>query len=195
MLCVEEMFLSCQTDVKELICREPVVAHITLRRPTVRVARRLDGTWGAARLFPPPRFGDQSPEVSIENGAVEIFDPLKPRAGTMILRDLSMIVSPAAVVLSDAGAAGKRNVQGMLSGENLRRVEFHGTIDATNPGFSISGEVEGLQVSPELYDSLPGPITDKFTMLRALRAEGQMSFSLAYESKAEACSGFRWRAN
>ncbi len=186
MACIEEMFIACQTDVKELICRDPVVTHITLRRPTVRVTRRLDGTWSAARLFPPPRFGNQSPEVSIENGTIEIFDPLKTRAGTLILRDLSMTVSPAALASSDPGAAGKRNVQGVLAGDHFRRVEFHGTIDAVNPGFSLSGEVEGLQVSPELFESLPGPIADKLAALRGLRTEGQMSFSLAYDSKADA---------
>ena len=73
----------------------------------------------------------------------------------------------------------------MLSGENFRRLEFHGTTDPNNPGFSLSGEVEGLQVSPELYDSLPAPISDKLAALRALRAEGQMNFSLAYDSKAQ----------
>ncbi len=70
----------------------------------------------------------------------------------------------------------------MLSSANIRRVEFHGTIDANSSGFSLSGEVEGLQISPELDESLPGPIADK---LAALRAEGQMNFSLAYDSKAE----------
>ena len=54
LISVEEMFLTCQTDVKELICREPAVTHVTLRRPTVRVTRRLDGTWSAAGSSPAP---------------------------------------------------------------------------------------------------------------------------------------------
>ncbi|MGD0384165.1 MAG: hypothetical protein ABSA77_11630, partial [Thermoguttaceae bacterium] len=57
---VEEMFIACQTDVKELICRDPVVTHVTLRRPTIWATRRPDGTWSAAKLFPPPRLGNQS---------------------------------------------------------------------------------------------------------------------------------------
>jgi hypothetical protein len=183
---VEEMFIACQTDVKELICRDPVVTHVTLRRPTIWVTRRPDGTWSAAKLFPPPRFGNQSPEVTIENGTIEIFDPLKPRASTLILRDLNMTVSPAILSSSDPGAAPKRNLQGMFAGDNFQRVEFRGSIDAFGPDFSLSGEVEGLRVSPELHESLPGPIADKLAALRKLRAEGQMSFSLAYDSKAPA---------
>ncbi|MGD0518703.1 MAG: hypothetical protein ABSA26_14305, partial [Thermoguttaceae bacterium] len=181
---VEEMFIACQTDVKELICRDPVVTHVTVRRPTIRVTRRPDGTWSAAKLFPPPHFGNQSPQVTIENGTIEIFDPLKPRAATLILRDLNMTVSPAVLSSSDPGAAPKRNLQGVFAGDHFRRVEFHGSIDAFGPEFSLSGEVEGLRVSPELYESLPSPIADKLAALRELRAEGKMSFNLAYDSKA-----------
>src|SRR3989304_4796869 len=53
-----EMFITCQTDVKELICSDPVVKRVTVRRPTIRVTHRLDGTWSAAKLFPAPRFGN-----------------------------------------------------------------------------------------------------------------------------------------
>jgi hypothetical protein len=182
---VDEMFISCQSDVKELILSDPKVTHVTIRRPTIRITRRLDGTWSASRLLPPPRFGNQSPEVSIENGTIEIFDPLKPRSSTLILRDLNMTGSPAALSPSDPVGAPKRNVHGILAGDNIRRVEFHGTIDPASSAFSLSGDVEGLQVSPELHDSLPGPIADKFASLRALRADGQMNFSLAYDSKAD----------
>lgn len=188
---IEEMFIACQTDVKELIIRDPVVTRVTVRRPTIYVTRRGDGAWSAAKLFPPPRFGDRSPEVTVENGAIEVFDPLKARAAALILRDLNMTVSPAVLSSSDPGAAPKRNVQGMLAGDNFRRVEFHGTIDAFGPDFSISGEVESLRVSPDLHESLPGPIADKLDALKELRAEGQLSFSLAYDSKAAAPLQFR----
>jgi len=63
----------------------------------------------------------------------------------------------------------------MLASENIRRVEFHGTIDAISSNFSLSGEVEGMQVSPELHESLPGPLADKLAALRALRAEVQLT--------------------
>ncbi len=61
---VEEMFIACQTDMKELIIRDPVVTHVTVRRPMLYVTHRPDGTWSAAKLFPPPRFGNQSPETN-----------------------------------------------------------------------------------------------------------------------------------
>ncbi|HEY4761249.1 MAG TPA: hypothetical protein VIH42_11770, partial [Thermoguttaceae bacterium] len=72
---IEELFLACQTDLKELMLHDPLVTHITVRRPTVRVTRRPEGTWSAAKLLPLPRFGNQSPEITIENGVIEIFDP------------------------------------------------------------------------------------------------------------------------
>jgi len=182
---VEELFIACQTDVKELILRDPAVTHVTVRRPTVRVTRRLDGAWSAARLFPPPRFGNQSPEVTIENGTIEIFDPLKSPTSTLILRDLNMTVSPATLASSDPAAVPRRNIQGMLTGDSIRRMEFRGAVDALGSAFSLTGEVEGLQVTPELRESLPGPIAEKLAALGELRAEGRMNFGLAYDPKAE----------
>lgn len=183
---VEEIFIACQTDVKELICRNPIITHVTMRRPTVRIARRPDGTWSAAKLFPPPRFGNQSPEVTIENGTIEIFDPLKTPTSTLILRDLNITMSPATLLSSDVSAVPKRKIQGMLAGDNFRRIEFRGDIDAFGSAFSLTGELEGLQVTPELCESLPGPIAEKLSELPELRAEGRMSFGLAYDPKTDA---------
>ncbi|MGW8256094.1 MAG: hypothetical protein ACWGMZ_01270, partial [Thermoguttaceae bacterium] len=39
---IEEMFLACQTDMKELLCGDPVIRHVTIRRPTIYVTRRRD---------------------------------------------------------------------------------------------------------------------------------------------------------
>jgi hypothetical protein len=180
---VEEMFVFCQTDMKELICRDPVVTRVTVRRPTIWMTRRLDGTWSASKLFPAPRFGNQSPEVIIENGAVEIFDPQKNPSSTLILRDVNITFSPASFS-TDPSAVPKRKVQGMLVSDNFRRVEFRGEIDAFGPAFSIAGGVELLQVNPELHDSLPAPIADKISKLRELRAEGRLTFGLSHDPKA-----------
>jgi len=159
---VEEMFLACRTDLKELICRDPLITRVTLRRPVFSVTRRLDNTWSAAKLFPTPRFGNQSPEVIVENGSIEIFDPLKMPTSTLILRDLNMTISSASLSSSDFGGVAKRNVRGMLAGDNSRQVEYRGFIDASGSAYSFTGEVEGLDVSPKLFESLPGPIAESW---------------------------------
>ncbi len=190
----EELFLACQTDVKELICRDPLITHVTIRRPTVRVTRRSDGTWSAARLLPLPRIGNQSPEVTIENGTIEIFDPLKSPTGTMTLRDVNLTISAATLSSSNAAAVPTRSLQGMLNGDHFRRVEFRGAVEAFGSACSLSGEVEGLEVSPDLLESLPEPLAAKLAALGELRAEGRMNFELTYNPHAPQplqVSGFR----
>jgi hypothetical protein len=182
---VEEIFLACQTDVKELICRDPVITHIAVRRPTIRVTRRLDGTFSAVKLLPLPRLGNQSPEITVENGAIEIFDPLKSPSSTLTLRDVNLTASAPAVSPSNGSTVPTRNLQGMLNGDHFRRVEFRGTVDTLASGCSLSGEVEGLEVSPNLCESLPDPLASKLAKLGELRAEGRMSFSLTYDAKAD----------
>ena len=61
-----------------LVRATPDVRRVTVRRPVLRVTRRPDGTWSAAKLLPPPHLrrasagGRQSRAASIE-----IFDPLR----------------------------------------------------------------------------------------------------------------------
>ena len=49
----------------------------------------------------------------------------------------------------------------MLSGDGFRRVEFEGLVDLQTPTCSIRGQAEGLEISPELRDSLPNPLADE----------------------------------
>ena len=77
LLHVEEALLECPTEWKDLIQGDPPVRRVTVRRPTLRITHRPDGAWSAAKLLPPPQFGDRPPEVTVESGVIEIFDPLK----------------------------------------------------------------------------------------------------------------------
>ena len=51
LLHLDEVFLTCGTEIDELLKGEPEVTEVVLRRPTLRVARRADGSWSAARTL------------------------------------------------------------------------------------------------------------------------------------------------
>jgi hypothetical protein len=205
LLHVEEAVLECSTDWQELIKGDPQVRRVLIRRSTLRSTRLPDGTWSAGKLLPPPHFGDQPPEVSIENGAIEIIDPLKNPASTLALRDMNLTCTPAeespnpvslvgengTIPLSAPAAfngpgvdANVRRFQGTLAGDGLHRVEFEGWLDVRSTAFSLRGKAEGVEISPELRDSLPESLARKLAPLGDFRAQTELAFQLDYDPTA-----------
>ncbi len=176
LLNIEEALVECPTEWKNLIHADLPVRRVTIRRATLRNTHRPGGGWSAAKLLPPPHFGDRPPEVVVENGVIEIFDPLKAPASTLALRDVNLTLTP--VPMTEPGAkADTRRLQGMLTGDGFRRLEFEGLVDLKTPSFSVRGHAEGLEISPELRNSLPNPLADKLTTLGDLRGQGNLRLS------------------
>ncbi|HEX7378718.1 MAG TPA: AsmA-like C-terminal region-containing protein [Pirellulales bacterium] len=96
LLYVEELVLEGDTQWQELLRGEPRIRRIVFRRPTLRIAHRPDGSWSAARLLPLPRLSKQPPRGVIENGVIEVLDPLKQQGGALIARDIQLSYEPAA---------------------------------------------------------------------------------------------------
>ena len=186
LLHIEEALFECPTDLQRLIQGDVPVRRITIRRPTLRMTRRRDGTWSTARLLPPPKFGEHPPDVIVEGGVIEVFDPLKVPASNLTVRDVNISLVP---MPAEPGAAGanshKRKLEGMFAGDGFRRVEVGGWVDLEKPACSIHGQAEGLEISPELRDSLPNPLGDKLRWLPDLRAQIDLRFELSYDPAAK----------
>ena len=128
LLTIEEVLLECPTDWKNLVQRDLPVRRVTIRRATLRNTHRPRGGWSAVKLLPPPHFGEHPPEVVVEGGLIEIFDPLKTPASTLALRNVNLSLMP--VPMTEPGAKGDvRRLKGMLTGDSFRRVEFEGLVD------------------------------------------------------------------
>jgi hypothetical protein len=182
LLHVEEMFLHCRTNVQELLCQEPEVTRVTLRRGVLRITRRRDGTWSVSKLFPPPHMTDHPPEIAVENGTIEIFDPLKIPCSTLVLRDVRMTLGkPVGAPGADGAIRETRTVEGTLACDHFRRAQVRGVTDARGPGFSLSGDIEGLAVSPQLRQALPSPLAVHLPAIGELRGESDLSFRVAYD--------------
>ncbi len=204
LLHVEEMLLDCPTDWRQLLEGNPPVRRVTFRRPVIRATLRSDNTWSTSRLLPLPNFSNRPPEITWENGVVEIVDSQKTPSSAFVLRDINLTIvpvpaeegaadsaalsaasSPAAsspVALSPAAVKSDvRQLRGTLGGDGFRGVEFEGCFDARKSAWSIHGRAAGVEVSPELRDSLPGPLSSKLSAWRELRGRTDMEFSLGYD--------------
>lgn len=173
----DEMFLHCNADLPELLRHEPVVTRITMRRPMFQVTRRPDGTWSTTRLLPLPRFSDDPPVITVENCTVEIFDPLKNPSSTLTCRDANVtITAPGNQPGQPAGTDVL--VEGFFGGDHLERVEFDGRLSQDGQRWSFTGNVGGLQLSPELRNSLPSGVSEQLELLGALRSKAEVEFHL-----------------
>ncbi len=183
LLAIDEAMLECPTQWKQLLQGDVSVRRVKIRRSTLRVTRRPDGSWSVGKLLPPPQFGDVPPEVVVEDGAIEIFDPLKTPAGAMRFRDMNLRLVPIAAT-TPGTAPGIRQVQGALAADGVRRIEMDGWLDVRAGAFSLQGQAEGIELSPELRASLPGPLADKLRPLPDVRGQANLRFQLAYDPSA-----------
>ena len=187
----DEVFLECNTDLKQLLAGSAEVRRIVLRRPTLRVSRLADGTWNAARLFPLPRLSDRPPPGSIENGVVEIRDAHNPTGGTFIIRDLNLTLTPQPEQVDPQTGRPAVRVAGNMTAEQVRRVEFNGVIAAAGDVWQVDGSVDGLEISPELRDALPVDAARLLAQLGNLRGQLKCGFHVAGDPAANPPLRFR----
>lgn len=176
LLDVEEVFLSCQASWEELLRGEPDICRIVVRRPRLRVTRCADGSWSTSRLLPLPKFSHRSPQVVIENATVEIVDPLKAPPSTFTLRDVNFALAPPEQTEQPSAGMQLRKLEGTCTGDFLRQVSFEGLFNPHEPQWTIGGTVEGLEVSPELRETLPAPLADRLAELGSLRGLVKLGF-------------------
>ena len=173
----DEVLFTCQTTMQDLIKGDPLITRTTIRRPIFRTTQRPDGTWSTAKLLPLPKCGPGRGETVVENGMVEIFDPLKNPASTFTLRDVNLTIKPAKSPQPDG--AEPLAIEGYLAADQLQRIELKGLVDSKSKRWSLNGIVDGAALSPELRSALPASIADRLNVLGSLRCEGKLKFTVA----------------
>jgi len=180
LLHVETMLLTCPTDFKELLAFDPKISGVVFRRPILRATRRRDGSWSAARLLPPPQFSDRPPEITVENGVVEIFDPSKNPSSTLTLRDIRLTLSPPSQGQPESGRSMRR-LQATLGGDYAGQIRVEGAIDPDRMLGNLTGSINGLDITPELRDALPSSLADRLGPLGMFRGQANLAFELGYD--------------
>ncbi len=156
MLHVEEVFLACKTDPRELVSGMPQVHWIRVRRPTLRAVRRADGVWNLAKLACPLDERDfDLPDVTVEAGTIEILDQFSGATEALPLQNVHFSLTTPTDLDGPPSAVCRRRVAGSFSGDHVHLVEFGGLLDLAGPGWSLSGLVDGLDLSPDLLAALP----------------------------------------
>jgi len=187
---VDEVFVTCPTELEKLVQGDPQIDRVVFRRPTIRATRRPDGSWSTERLLHPHRSHDTIPEIRIESGSIEVFDPVKNPSSSFTIRDIGLALKP-----DDSASPGLSpetcDFQGTLTGDMLRQAEFSGAIHPRDGQWNISGIVEGLELSPELYHTLPEAWESRLDIVRRLRGQGKLEFQVRHDP--EDGSPYRFR--
>ncbi|MEX2560684.1 MAG: hypothetical protein WD403_12255, partial [Pirellulales bacterium] len=181
---LEELFLFSDVQWQDLIRGELVISHFAIRRPLVRMTRRPDGTWSAAKLLPLPKLSKDAPQGTIEGAVFEISDPSREPAATLTLREIDLEFGPAAN--QQPGPDGRRplRVKGAMLGDHLKRIDLDAIFHPSGASFDAAGKVEALDFSQELIKSLPAEAASCLAELSTLRGQVQASFRVRRDPAA-----------
>ncbi len=179
---LDRVFLTCDTDLKTLIEGDPTITRVTVSRPVVHATRRFDGKYSVEKLRPATPLGKSHPEIVIENGTIEIFDPLKIPSSTWMIRDVNLTLH--APDLSAANSQ-RRALEGTFSADHLHWGKVVGEVDSQTGTWSISGSIEGINVSPEFCRALPEPMASELVGLKGLRGRGTVHYRVDYNPPSE----------
>lgn len=180
---IDEMQLSCNTDLSELLTAEPVIRSVLIRRPTIRVVHGADGVWNFERLLTMHAPSHSPCSVAVEDGTLEILDLARPQAEPVKLRGVNGSFEPTAPTEGGTPVDPSiRRLQGKMASDHFRQASMEGFVRADGTRWSVSGKIEGLSLSPALHDGLPVLITDKLSALRPVRGDGYLEFRVAYDA-------------
>ena len=154
---VEELFAECPTELADLVAGNTQSTQLVIRGAKLQAIRFPGDKWNAAKLFPPPKFGDTPPPITIENSTVDILDLTGTSKRLLTLHDVGLQITPlAAASASNAfGTAPAYRIDGIFGGDHVRRVRVRGKTTPTEGVFDLAGNVQGLEVSSETIDALP----------------------------------------
>ena len=179
----EEILLGCRAQIQDLIRGKPNITHVIIRHPTLRATRRTDGTWSIQRLLPLPQLGGTARTLKVEQGALVLFDPLKNPSGMLKFRDINLIFQLSQS--SDAQTADRSltEVKGSLTGEHLGRAEIEGWLKKPSGRWKLASRFEGIDLSPELQQALPGDISERLSAVQQLQGHLAMSLHADYDPR------------
>ncbi|MGE0608724.1 MAG: AsmA-like C-terminal region-containing protein [Pirellulales bacterium] len=182
---VDEFFIYCQTSLSELASGMPQVDRFVMRHPRIRAVLRPDGSWNAAKLWPPPKFSETPIDGAIEGGSVEIFgladasSSEEPRP--LVLRDVNLAIETIKDATGAAWGKEPRRLRGSFLGDHHRRVEFLGHADLASSRWALAGDVHDMRLSPELIQSLPAPLDSRLSPISSLRGLVNFSFQVGHD--------------
>ena len=186
---VEELFLHCPVTLEQLIRRQLDVTLVTIRRPTLRLECRGDGSWDLSDLVPVVGGGVRPAPVQIEDGTLHVEDLRYTPVRTYRLHNIHAKLVPT-IHASEGRPPQLASVQceGSLSGEVFREAKVRGDWEAAHGQWRAAGELQRLQLSPELEQAFPWPTPLEF--VRDLRGQANADFRWELSGQGTAIEHF-----
>jgi hypothetical protein len=160
---IDEVLISCSTNLADLVAGHLQLREIHLRRPFVRAALLESGEWNLARLQPVGGGGEIVP-VTIEDAAIVIHHNGKRTS----LRDLEVRFDPAS--LSDADSTSQEadrerwvTVRVATAADALGQLHLSGRVRPSDLAFEVNGTSTAVAVSEQFWSFLPTALTDKLS--------------------------------
>lgn len=181
---VDEVFVASTAQVADLVNGLPRFHELVLRRPTLRATRRGEREWSVTRLLPLPGLTGGYPRIVIEQGTIEIADPLRNPSATLTLRDVHLVLTPPEGSPEELRALAQLHytVEGHLVADHARYVDVRGRLSWDGTAFELSGNVDELNFCPELQAALPELLGELIRPAAGLRAEARLAYRVDYDA-------------
>lgn len=181
---VDEIFASCSLDKKQLLAGEhPSATHVLVRGLKVWMERKSDASWVARKLWPPPKFGDRPPPVTIENGELTVVDQLGGGKRMLGVRNIDLEVVPEVrSALSDRTVRNsfelEYHVNGTMEADHVNSLRVEGVYRPGEGQWWADGSIGGVRLSPDLLRSLPLECDRQSSKLTSIRGRIDAGFHL-----------------
>ncbi len=199
---IDDIFATCAIKLEDLLTSQsPRAEQLTIRGLKVWAKQQADGSWNVQQLWPLPSFGNGHPPVLLRDGMVELSlnDGGRPSAWNLRKIQLSVLTEPGrrlpdpgappAAVIEPGNPLTQRPlpaapqpallVQGTLEGDHFQSVDLKAHFHPQNRAWNATGELKGLQLSPQLLATLPATWQAKLGPAAAVRGQLKLGFRVA----------------
>ncbi len=161
LLVVDEIMLSCDAKLTNLMKGLPTVTRVVVRHPQVWAAKNREGLWNLSSIWPLPKCENKKPEVVIENAQITLSDQSRSRLPALSLRDVNLIIRPvtgSAPATDTEFAKGHVSefgleplqIDGTFSGPLVEHAVVHARSDPASKLLLLSCDFEQMQLSKDL---------------------------------------------
>lgn len=191
-LSIDELFLSGNVRIDQLVTGKLHLDKIVFRRPRLRAVRQADGRWNVAALLPLPKFSDETPPMFIEDATLILEDATRHAVAPLSLRGVDVQISPGEIAsASGQPTSHSLKVSGTVSGAPAREFKFSGTISPDDGTLNLAIDVRALEISPELVAAIPGPLPSE---LRSVELYARADAAIHLVRRTPGGGPFQWSA-
>lgn len=189
---VDEILAVCPISLEQLLRGEkPLADRLLLRGVEAWAKQRPDGSWNIEQLWPPPKFGPNSPPTTVTDGEIQITVADNGKWSTFSLRNVDLEIAPdratpPPVQLTATVYRPPVRIRGAFEGDHFQTVDLQGRVDPNTGTWEVEGVAEALQLSPQLHADLPTTWREKLAKAAPISGQITLQFRLAQKQAEEA---------